>query len=73
MKTWILLDSKSTDSNFGNSKYVENIQDIPEEQAPFELLTNGGSMTSTKMADCPNFGRVRYEDKHYSSTALRND
>ncbi len=45
---------------FCKSKYVKNIQDIPERQARLEVLANGGSMTSTKMANCPNFGRVWY-------------
>ena len=50
-KTWILLDSCSTDTVFKNPDLVTNIR-TGSTNEELKMLTNGGSVTYKDVADC---------------------
>ena len=50
-KTWILLDSCSTDTVFKNPDLVTNIRTGTTDEE-LRMLTNGGSVTYKEVADC---------------------
>ena len=57
---WILLDSQSTTCVFRNKVFLSNIRKSPR---TLNLITNGGTHTSTLIGDLGNFGAVWYNEK----------
>ena len=56
--SWVLLDSESTVSIFGNEKLLINIRKIPKHMKPLQLYTNGGVMETDMIGDLIGFGTV---------------
>ena len=54
---WILLDSQSTVSVFGNKDFLTNIRKVNKK---LTLVTNGGKQESDEIGDLRNFGVVWY-------------
>ena len=66
-KTWILLDSCSTDTVFKNPDLVANIRTGTADEE-LRMLTNGGSVTYKEVADC----KLSPLKVHFNKVSLAN-
>ena len=57
---WVLLDSQSTTSAFNNTIFLHNIR---KSKKTLQLVTNGGTHTSTFVGNLGNFGEVWYNER----------
>ena len=60
MKSWILLDRKSTTYIFGESRYLPNIKTVP---TTLKLIINGGLLTKYQQVNFKNYGNAWYHPK----------
>ena len=72
-KSWILLDTSSTDSVSNNPEFVQNIWDCSESKN-LTVLKNGGDQTFSKFANLRMFLlRVHYDEGSLVTILLMKD
>ena len=60
MKSWILLNSKSTTYIFVESKYLTNVKTVP---TTLKLMNNGISFPTNQLVRFRKYGNVWYHPK----------
>ena len=60
VKSWILMDRKSTIDIFGKSKYLTNIKIV---STTLKLMGNGGLLTSNQQVNLKIYGNLWYNPK----------
>ena len=68
-KTWILLDSCSTDTVFKNPDLVNNIRRFSVDDE-IRIMTDGGSVYYNKVAECKCLPLRVYFNKHHLADVL---